>query len=248
MFSRSQRLNGFKPSAARTLFTFKEKQLFRPISPEIGRPEYSETSEPFDCYDEDPRVYTGDDISKARDAGRLARKMLDYSLELASEPNKYTTNDIDRLVHDEIVKHGAYPSPQNYRGFPKSICTSVNDVICHGIPDDRQIEEGDIVSIDVSLYFNGFHGDNCGTIISGDKGSDLKGTKLLNAALEALDKSVEICKPGECISKIGQVVHDVGEKRGFRTIYEFCGHGEYLRCFSVLFFFHWCYSSFIFLV
>jgi len=99
-------------------------------------------------------------------AARLARRMLDYTCSLA-KPG-ITTDEIDRQVHQRILREGAYPSPLNYAGFPKSVCSSVNEVICHGIPDARELTEGDVVSFDVSCFFGGVHGDNCATVIVGD--------------------------------------------------------------------------------
>lgn len=129
--------------------------------PQNGYPEYAFTAKPHECTDSDTPIYDPKDYSKLREAGRLARKMLDFANSLVVPG--VSTDHIDKLVHDEIVKHGAYPSPLNYAGFPKSICTSVNEVVCHGIPDSRVLVNGDMISIDVSVYLNGFHGDNCGT-------------------------------------------------------------------------------------
>jgi methionyl aminopeptidase len=102
---------------------------------------------------------------KIRRSAKLARKMLDYANSLVQAG--ITTEEIDIMTHHEIIAHGAYPSPVNYCGFPKAICTSVNEIVCHGIPDDRRLVEGDMISIDVSLFLDGFHGDNCGTVIVG---------------------------------------------------------------------------------
>jgi methionyl aminopeptidase len=130
---------------------------------------------------------------KIRRSARLARKMLDYANSLVEAG--ITTEEIDILTHQEIVSHGAYPSPINYCGFPKAICTSVNEVVCHGIPDSRKLVEGDMISIDVSLFLDGFHGDNCCTVIVG-KAQDDGALKLLNAAQECLNSAIAICGPG----------------------------------------------------
>jgi methionyl aminopeptidase len=202
----------------------------RAVPDHIQGPEYAKNGEPGEARSYSPRIYNAEEIEKARRAGRLARKMLDFANHLASDPSKgYSTEDVDRMTHEEIVKHGAYPSPINYRGFPKAVCSSVNEVVCHGIPDSRVIEAGDVVSIDVSLYIDGFHGDNCGTIICGGAREgheeDDRAVALINATQEALDKSIEICGPGVRLSKIGEVIESVAANRDFRIIHEFCGHG-----------------------
>ena len=202
----------------------------RTVPPEIMRPEYANGDMPGEARSNIPRVYNADEIVKARRAARLARKMLDFANNLASDyTNGYSTEDVDRLTHEEIVKHGAYPSPINYRGFPKAICTSVNEVVCHGIPDSRVIEKGDLVSIDVSLYLDGFHGDNCGSIIAGEGDADdpteKRSLDLIAATKEALEKAIAICGPGQCFSQIGEVIEQVAANRDYRIIHEFCGHG-----------------------
>jgi methionyl aminopeptidase len=136
----------------------------------------------------------GEDIKKVRASGRLARKMLDFACSVA-KPGM-TTEEVDILCHNEIIRHGAYPSPINYYGFPKAICTSVNDVVCHGIPDDRKLEEGDVLSIDVSIFKDGFHGDNCGTIIVGSGKGDPNAERLVHLTRYACETGVSICKPG----------------------------------------------------
>jgi methionyl aminopeptidase len=133
-----------------------------------------------------------DEINRMKASGHLARRMLDYALSLAAPG--VTTDYIDLKVHEEIIKHGAYPSPLLYSGFPKSICTAVNEVACHGIPDSRPLLEGDMLSIDVSLYLNGFHGDNCGCVMVGEDIIDESG--LMQAAHDALEKSIAVCGPG----------------------------------------------------
>ena len=105
-----------------------------------------------------------EDVQQLRNAGKLARRMLDLACTLAKNNIGITPHQIDTIVHRQIIQEGAYPSPLNYAGFPKSICASVNDVVLHGIPDDRPLEEGDLVKFDVSLYLKGFHGDNCGLV------------------------------------------------------------------------------------
>src|SRR5688500_5635984 len=105
-----------------------------------------------------------------------------------------TTDEIDAIVHEAIISRNAYPSPLNYKGFPKSCCTSVNEVICHGIPDTRPLEDGDIVNVDISVFYGGVHGDVNDTFLVGNV--DDKGKKLVSATKDVLDKAIAICKPG----------------------------------------------------
>ena len=195
----------------------------RDVPKGIGRPEYAYTGLPFDIPENSPpRVYNAEQIGRARKSAQLARRMLDFACALALKPG-VTTDDIDRLTHEEIIKHGAYPSPINYRGFPKAICTSVNEVVCHGIPDKRPLVEGDVVSIDVSLFLGGMHGDNCATVMCGE--GDEAGHSRIRATQEALDTAVSVCGPGVCITAIGEAVTGVAAQHDLRIVHEFCGHG-----------------------
>jgi methionyl aminopeptidase len=154
-------------------------------------PEYAITGMPGDKGN-NIYLYSKEEIPKLRKAARLARKMLEFALTLA-KPG-VTTDYIDRLTHEEIVKNGGYPSPLNYFRYPKSIATSVNEVACHGIPDNRQLLDGEIVAIDVSLYLDGFHGDNCGTTLVGKQDPEL--LKLIQVTKDCVQKGIDVCKPG----------------------------------------------------
>jgi len=164
----------------------------KPVPSHIPRPPYAETGKvPFQMYD---NVYIHDledldnansVVPKMRAAARLARNSLDLALSLA-KPG-VTTDQIDTAVHEAICQHGAYPSPLNYANFPKSICSSINEVICHGIPDTRPLQYGDVVSFDVSCFLNGVHGDNCATIIVGDDDDDSNNNTADPAADPASD-------------------------------------------------------------
>ena len=139
----------------------------KPVPDHIGRPPYAATGMvPMPDMD---RIYRHDkeSIDRMRQAARLARRALDLACSIA-KPGM-TTDAIDTVVHNALIEAGAYPSPLNYSGFPKSLCSSVNEVVCHGIPDTRPLQFGDIVSFDVSCFLNGVHGDNCATIIVGDE-------------------------------------------------------------------------------
>jgi methionyl aminopeptidase len=157
----------------------------------IGGPEYAFSGRPGDSSNS-IYIHSAEEVPKLRKSARLARKVLEFALSHA-KPG-VSTDAIDKLAHEEILKHGAYPSPMNYYGFPKSICTSVNEVVCHGIPDNRVLQEGDIISIDVSVYLDGYHGDNCGTVVVG-KG-DPKLQHLIQSTKDAVQKAIEVCKPG----------------------------------------------------
>ena len=157
-----------------------------------------------------------------RVSARLARNMLDFACSLVKVG--ITTEEIDRLTHEEIVKNNAYPSPINYAGFPKAICTSINEVCCHGIPDSRLLEEGDIISIDVSVYKDGFHGDNCATVYTGERCDD-RGKELINATQEALISAISICGPGAKFNEIGERIEQVARAYRMEIQHEFMGHG-----------------------
>ena len=194
----------------------------RQVPESIAYPDYALSSIPAPSPDHimvfnDPVV-----ISKIRKSGRLARKMLDYANSLV-EPG-ITTEDIDYMTMREIIAHGAYPSPINYYGFPKAVCSSVNEVVCHGIPDDRKLVDGDMISIDVSVFLDGYHGDNCGTIICGTS-SDPSAENLISGTQEALDRAIAICRPGARFSEIGREIERVAARRDLRVVHEFCGHG-----------------------
>lgn len=161
------------------------------IPKHIVGPEYAINGRPGDSGNT-IYIHSSEEIPKLRRSARLARKVLEFALSHA-KPG-VSTDAIDRLAHDEMIRNGAYPSPMNYAGFPKSICTSVNEVVCHGIPDSRVLKEGDIISIDVSLYLDGYHGDNCGTVVVGD--GDPKLHHLIQCTKDAVDKAIEVCKPG----------------------------------------------------
>ncbi|KAI4490915.1 hypothetical protein M0802_010589 [Mischocyttarus mexicanus] len=134
-----------------------------------------------------------------------------------------TTDQLDEAIHDMIINNGAYPSPLNYKGFPKSICTSVNNVACHGIPDNRPLKHGDIINVDVTVYLNGYHGDCSKTFEVGE--SDPEGKRLIQVAELCLQSGIKICKPNEKFSSIGNVVEKIANEYGYNVIPAFVGHG-----------------------
>lgn len=171
------------------------------------------------------QVYAGEELDRMRRACRLAARVLRMAGKLAEVPGT-TTEEIDQAVHRMIVENGAYPSPLGYGKFPKSVCTSVNEVICHGIPDDRPLEEGDIVNVDVTVYLDGFHGDTSRTFYVGgvDRASPAA-VELVQATEEALRRGIEVCGPGVPYRAIGQAIYGYAHPLGFGLVEEFAGHG-----------------------
>lgn len=156
-----------------------------------------------------------------RASGKLAAQVLEYAGTLV-QPG-ITTDEIDKAVHQMIVDNGAYPSPLGYGGFPKSVCTSINECICHGIPDSRALEDGDIINIDVTVYLNGYHGDTSATFFCGDVDEDAK--KLVQVTRECLQKAILRCAPGVEFKQIGKTIHDHADKFRFAVVRQFVGHG-----------------------
>jgi methionyl aminopeptidase len=157
-----------------------------------------------------------------RRAGSLAAEVLDF-IAPAVKPG-VTTDELDRLCHGFIVDHGAIPAPLNYRGFPRSICTSVNHVVCHGIPGDRRLDEGDIVNIDITVILDGWHGDTSRMFLVGDK-VPLKARRLVEITYEAMMRGIEMVRPGVRIGAIGHAIQTFAEERRFSVVRDFCGHG-----------------------
>lgn len=151
----------------------------------------------------------------------LGRKVLDIAHK-AVKPG-VRTDEIDKVVHEACIELGVYPSPLNYYKFPKSVCTSVNEIICHGIPDLRPLEEGDIINIDISVFKDGYHSDLNETYFVGKVDDDTK--KLVQAAYDCLYKAIEICKPGTMYREIGNVIGDFINKQDLYVTKTYCGHG-----------------------
>uniref|UniRef100_A0A7N0TSK8 Methionine aminopeptidase n=1 Tax=Kalanchoe fedtschenkoi TaxID=63787 RepID=A0A7N0TSK8_KALFE len=168
-----------------------------------------------------PEVHDQNGIEAMRASGRLAARVLEYAGTLVKPGTK--TDEIDEAVHQMIIDNGAYPSPLGYGGFPKSVCTSVNECICHGIPDSRPLEDGDIVNIDVTVYLAGYHGDTSATFLCGNV--DEKAVKLVQVTKECLDKAISICAPGVEYKKIGRTIQDIADKHGYGVVRDFVGHG-----------------------
>ena len=168
-----------------------------------------------------PKVNKPEDIADLRQACLIGRQALDLGHKAVRVG--ITTNEINDLVHEFIVSKECYPSPLNYHGFPKSLCTSVNEVICHGIPDARPLQNGDIVNIDVTVYYKGFHADLNETYCVGEVAKETK--DLIRATYQSLEEAIRLCKPGVMYKKIGNKIHDVISLTPFSIVRSYCGHG-----------------------
>lgn len=167
------------------------------------------------------RLKSQKDIEQIRVCGKLVVETLDL-VEAAIEPG-VTTDELNTLAHDFAVKNGATPAPLNYRGFPKSICTSVNEVICHGIPGELELKDGDIVNVDVTHNLNGYYADANKTFFVGEPGPEAK--KIVSVAAQSLKASLEMLKPGNHIGDIGWAIQRYAEGEGCSVVREFVGHG-----------------------
>ncbi|HXQ39835.1 MAG TPA: type I methionyl aminopeptidase [Candidatus Udaeobacter sp.] len=156
-----------------------------------------------------------------RKAGRLAAETLDFIMPMVAPGT--TTETLDKLCHDFIVERQAIPAPLNYRGFPKSICTSINHVVCHGIPGERKLAEGDIVNIDVTVILDGWHGDTSRMFFVGKP--SVKAQRLVEATYRAMMAGIEVVRPGAQLGDIGHAIQTVAEAERFSVVRDFCGHG-----------------------
>jgi methionyl aminopeptidase len=156
-----------------------------------------------------------------RIAGRIGAQALAAGGE-AVRPG-VTTDEIDRVVHEFLVDHGAYPSTLGYRGFPKSCCTSLNEVICHGIPDSTVISDGDIVNIDVTAYIGGVHGDTNATFLAGDVAEEDR--LLVERTHEAMMRAIKAVRPGRPLNVVGRVIESYAKRFGYGVVRDFTGHG-----------------------
>ena len=166
-------------------------------------------------------IYNQDAFKKIQSASNLTKATLEYIKDFI-KPG-ISTNEIDKLCHEYIIKHGGIPAPLNYQGFPKSICTSINHEVCHGIPSERILCNGDIINVDVTVILDGFYGDSSITFAVGD--ISVKAQRLLQCTKECLDLSIEALKPGVPINTIGSIIEEHANKYKFTVVEEFCGHG-----------------------
>ena len=168
------------------------------------------------------KLKTPEDILHMKEAGKLVVDTLKLC-EQSIKPGM-TTEDINTLVHEYTIKHGATPAPLNYHGFPKSVCTSINDVICHGIPSTKDIlKEGDIVNVDVTSILHGYHADANMTFLVGNCSDDAK--KIVNVARESLKRALTVVKPGKRIGDIGYAIQEYAEGQGCSVVRDYIGHG-----------------------
>ncbi len=191
----------------------------RRVPPHIARPAYVGRDRP-EHYD-GSHVQTAETIEKMRVAGRIAAQAMAAGAAVIAPG--VTTDEIDEVVHDFIVAHDAYPSTLGYRGFPKSCCTSVNEVICHGIPDARPLEDGDLVKIDVTAFHDGVHGDNCATYFCGEV--DQESRLLTERTEEAMNRAIRAVRPGRQINVIGRVIESFARRFGYGVVRDYTGHG-----------------------
>ena len=193
------------------------KQLDVPAA--IVRPEYVGKNSPSEWTG--GHVKNPEQVEKIRAAGKLAAQ----AIELAGSQITpgISTNELDVIVHEFLVSNGAYPSTLGYRGFPKSCCTSVNEIICHGIPDDLEIRDGDIVNIDVTAYLDGFHGDSNVTFKVGQVSEEV--SLLVDRTKEALDRSIASVMPGRAINVIGRTIESFAKRFNYGVVRDFTGHG-----------------------
>jgi methionyl aminopeptidase len=191
----------------------------RSVPANIERPEYVGKLAPRDY--EGNNIYDEHQVALIRESGRIAAGAVE-AVGQAIRPG-VTTDELDRIGHAYLVDHGAYPSTLGYRGYPKSICTSINEVICHGIPDDTVIEDGDIVNIDVTAYKNGMHGDLNKTFIAGH-GSQAA-IDLVDRTREALNRGIKAVAPGREINVIGRAIESYAKRFNYGVVRDFTGHG-----------------------
>ncbi|KAH0435040.1 hypothetical protein IEQ34_026695 [Dendrobium chrysotoxum] len=182
--------------------------------PYVGSNKLPELSSEYQIHDDEG-------IAEMRAACELSARVLDFAGTMVRP--SITTDEIDKAVHNMIIDAGAYPSPLGYGGFPKSVCTSVNECMCHGIPDSRQLQDGDIINIDVTVYLNGYHGDTSKTFLCGEV--DERTKKLVKVTEECLERAISVCKDGAAFKKIGKRISEIAEKHGYGVVEKFVGHG-----------------------
>jgi methionyl aminopeptidase len=166
-------------------------------------------------------IHKPEDYQGMRNAGKLAAEVLDF-ITPHVVPG-VSTGELDRLCHDFIIEHDAIPAPLNYRGFPKSICTSINHVVCHGIPGEKTLRDGDIVNIDITVILDGWHGDTSRMFPVGKVG--IKAARLMEVTYEALMRGIDVVRPGATVGDIGHAIQSFVEKQRYSVVRDFCGHG-----------------------
>jgi methionyl aminopeptidase len=191
----------------------------RSVPASIPRPEYVGRDRP--APGTDPWVQTDEIIEKMRVASRIAARAM--SAGGAAIAPGVTTDEVDRIVHEYLCDHRAYPSTLGYKHFPKSCCTSLNEVICHGIPDSTVIQDGDIVNIDVTAFIDGVHGDTNATYLAGDVSQENR--LLVQRTEEALRRAIKAVAPGRRLNVIGRVIESYAKRFGYGVVRDYTGHG-----------------------
>ncbi len=191
----------------------------RRVPASIPRPEY--VGKPAPTPYTGPEVQDTETIEKMRVASRIAAQAMAEAAK-AIKPGT-TTDELDRIAHEYMCDHQAYPSDLGYRGFPKSICTSLNEVICHGIPDSTELRDGDIVNLDVTAYIHGVHGDTNATYLCGEV--DEESRLLVERTRESLNRAIKAVRPGRQINIIGRVIESYAKRFGYGVVRDFTGHG-----------------------
>jgi methionyl aminopeptidase len=192
-----------------------------PVPPQIRRPHYVDAAPGTPADHDDPIVKDADTIARMRVAGRIAADAL-------AEVGRHvapgvTTDELDRIGHEFMIARGAYPSTLGYKGYPKSLCTSVNEVICHGIPDDRPLADGDIVKVDITAFKDGVHGDTCASCYAGEPAPQVR--ELGERTREAMLRGINAIRPGRPISVIGRVIESYARRFGYGVVRDYTGHG-----------------------
>ena len=191
----------------------------RSVPSHIVRPEYVGKTGPSPFTGSD--VYSPERIELIRESGRIAARAI-AAVGAAIVPG-VTTEELDRIGHDYMVKHDAYPSTLGYRGYPKSLCSSVNEVICHGIPDNTALENGDIVNIDITAFKNGVHGDTNVTFVVGEASEEV--SLLVERTREALARGIKAVAPGRQVNVIGRTIESYAKRFNYGVVRDYTGHG-----------------------
>ena len=191
----------------------------RAVPAAIARPEY--VGRPAPAPNTGGDRYAPDEVERIRAAGRIAAGAIAAAASVV-KPG-VTTDDLDRIAHEYVIAHGAYPSTLGYRGYPKSSCTSVNEVICHGIPDDTVLGDGDLVNIDVTAYLDGYHGDLNHSFLVGEAGE--QATLLVERTREALARGIRAVAPGRQVNVIGRAIEAYAKRFGYGVVRDYTGHG-----------------------
>jgi len=189
------------------------------VPPTISGPDYAANGRPVAV--DEPLVKSPEVIERMRVAGRMAAEILRVTAQAIAAG--VTTDELDAVCHQATIDRGAYPSPLNYHSYPKSICTSVNEVICHGIPDSRPLADGDIVNLDVTVFLDGVHGDTNATFAVGS--IDQESAHLVATTRECLYRGIEAVVPGRPVSDIGRAIQRHAEAAGLGVVRNYCGHG-----------------------